>query len=47
MDDLIVLHNDKYYLQYVFEELKKEFVKIKLILNKKSEIISLKKDVRL
>lgn len=42
MDDLIILHNDRDFLQKVFDELKVEIDAIKLELNKKSEIIPLK-----
>ncbi|MBQ7885250.1 MAG: RNA-directed DNA polymerase [Clostridia bacterium] len=45
MDDLIVIHHSKEYLQKLYDEVKQEIAKLKLELNKKSEIIPIKNGV--
>jgi len=42
MDDFILLHKDKKYLEYCLKEIKKEIGKINLKLNDKTKIISIK-----
>lgn len=45
MDDLLILHNDKEFLETIFADLKQEILAVKLEINKKSEIIPLKNGI--
>ncbi len=42
MDDFILIHNDKEYLKYCLEEIKKFLEKEKLVLNNKTQIFNIK-----
>lgn len=42
MDDFILFHPDKEYLKYCLKEIEKELAKVKLELNRKTQIISMK-----